>query len=144
MKVLGVDPGETTGGFGVDTTTTELLPLQLGCNDFCDWFVDGLAYFDLVVSERFVISERTVRSSRGDENWSIEQIGWMRHHCRRRGIEFRLEGASDSMKFAPNDRLKHVGWYTRGKGHTNDAARVTLLTIAKRDQPYFRHIMQLP
>ena len=82
--------------------------------------------------ERFVISGRTVRQSRGDhENWSLELIGLTRYMCGWYNQQFELQDAGAAKKMAPNDKLKQVNWHSRGKDHANDAVRHIVLARAR-------------
>lgn len=134
--VLGVDPGKTTGWAVYDSATGGIVDVgQLDREAFVDYLVprlEDLAKPKLdIACERFVIAGGTVEKSHTDENWSIEQVGILRHWARRYGHEFTLQGAGDAKKFADNDRLKAIGWHRPGKVHANDALRHTLLRIAK-------------
>lgn len=85
-----------------------------------------------IACERFTIGERTLRTARGDEYWSIETIGLLRFLCRMHDLKFQLYGAGDAKHFASNPNLKKAGWFTPGQGHRNDAARIVVL--ARADQ----------
>lgn len=136
MIILGVDPGKMTGWAAYNSTRRQIVDAgQLDRDAFIDFIVPrledpGRSRLDLAV-ERFTISGGTVEKGRTDENWSIEQIGILRHWARRFGHTFTLQGAGDAKKFAPDARLKEIGWHRPGQGHANDALRHTLLRVAK-------------
>ena len=135
--MLGVDPGKTTGWASYDTQALAIAgAAQAPGNEFLDLvipWVDACKGRDdvRIVAERFVITGGTVEMGRTEENWSIEQIGLLRHHARWAGLPFELQGAGDVKKFAPNERLRAIGWYVRGREHANDALRHVLLNVAR-------------
>lgn len=143
MIVIGVDPGKMTGWAACQADGTDFKSKEAPVNDFVDHMTVylGLASPCHVAAERFVISGGTVTKGRTDENWTIEQIGVLRHLCRRHGHTFELQGAGDAKEFAPDSRLKQVGWHTPGRGHANDGARHLLLCLARRHQSAFEDLL---
>lgn len=141
MQYLTFDPGKHTGWALYHAGPTEYMLMGITEADGYEFldkvvpYIRAMAGRELtVVGERFVISGGTVEKGRTDENWSIEQIGVIRHECRWAGVPFELQSAGDAKKFAKNDRLKEVGWYTPGGGgHHNDAARHMLLCLARHE-----------
>ena len=138
MIILAVDPGRTTGWATYTPGLPSAVPSAEQAIDveFIDrvipWIADVATRTPLrIVVERFVISGGTMRKSRGDENWSIEQIGLLRHHARWAGAEFDLQSAGDAKKFATDARLKEIGWWMKGRDHANDALRHLLLNVAR-------------
>lgn len=139
--IIAVDPGKKTGWASYDTTANVFASQEAPGDEFIDRVVPWLGPSHAhdraaagpvrIVVERFVITAGTMRTSRGDENWSIEQIGILRHHARWAGVAFELQSAGDAKKFSPDDRLRTIGWYTPGRGHANDAARHALLNVAR-------------
>ncbi len=142
MIILTVDPGKTTGWAQFDTSSCNPpLAWQSPANEFLDTWVPYIdAWRDSgwsdggvrVVVEKFIITIETAKKTQGDEHWSIEQMGVLRHHARWAGVQF--DGGqtlSNAQKFAPNDRLRQIGWYVPGKGHANDALRHLLLNIGR-------------
>jgi hypothetical protein len=137
MIILTADPGKMTGWAAFDTERHELLGAkQAPGYEFLDQvvpWVDGCAGRTdvMVILERFVISGGTVEKGRTDENWSIEQIGVLRHHARWAGIPFELQSAGDAKSIAPNPRLREIGWYVPGRDHANDALRHVILALGR-------------
>lgn len=134
MIVLGVDPGKKTGWAAYDLDRLELTgAAEAPQDEFVDkivpWLEASPAGSVTIACERFVITGGTIKKSRGDENWSIEQIGILRQTARRYGHGFKLQNANDAKKFATNDRLRLIGWYVPGRGHANDALRHVLLWL---------------
>lgn len=143
MQALVVDPGKVTGyGFlsfhqSDKSVAPEFRGSELHADDFVDlvetWLADRESAdsfgIDLVVCENFTVTERTVHQ-REPVQWSTEQIGVLRHRCRRAGVPFVLQPTS-AKAFGSDEKLKKLGWYgaPRGsgeKGHRRDAARHAL------------------
>lgn len=146
MIILGVDPGKMTGWAAFDTLAAEGPHSgQLDREEFVDFIVPRLEHPTqprlMIACERFTISGGTVTKGRTDENWSIEQIGILRHWARRFGHEFTLQSAGDAKKFATNDKLKLVGWHRPRRDHENDALRHTLLRLATADHGRFAALL---
>lgn len=148
MILLAVDPGKKTGWASFDTTTMVLSgATEAPANEFLDKIVPwidrsaGLVLARIIV-ERFVITTETAKKGVGDEHWSIEQMGVLRHHARWAGLEFDgTQTLSNAGKFAPNERLRAVGWYVPGRGHANDALRHLLLNIGRNHQDVLERLL---
>lgn len=136
MIILGVDPGKMTGLAGFD------LGRELWNGSWerdtasayaflTEWATMGPEL--LIACERFVITAGTMKVGRGDENWSLELIGVARYLAARHGCAFELQSAGDAKRFAPDARLKQVGWWNPGHDHANDAARHVLLAVARHE-----------
>lgn len=95
-----------------DETNDELLPLQL-------------------ISESFIITVNTAKNTQA--HWSLELIGLMKYKIWEYGAPpLVLQTPQVGKTFGTDAKLKHVGWYTRGKGHANDAARHLMTFAATR------------
>lgn len=120
---------------------------QAPANEFLDRIIPWLDTYPrpkdvVVVCEPYIITVNTAKVSPGDEHWSIEQAGVLRHHSRWAGIEFvDKHSASNAKKFVSNERLRAIGWWQPGKGHANDALRQVLVHIAERDQEVLSHLL---
>lgn len=133
---MGMDPGKMTGcATFVPTMETVPQAWEAPQDTFVDWAYDCLTAVppSIILMERYTVTAETLRKSRGD-NWSLEQIGVVRHLCRRHGHTFELQSPSDAKKLASNQRLRQLGWYVPGKGHANDALRHLLLGLARHGQ----------
>ena len=146
MIILTVDPGKTTGWASYDTDNLCLQGAwEAPANEFLDGIVrwidvstpildDPVVFSPMVrvVVEKFIITVETAKKTQGDEHWSIEQMGVLRHHARWAGMEFDgTQSLSNAEKFAPNQLLRDIGWYQPGKPHANDALRHLLLNIGR-------------
>lgn len=127
--IVGVDPGGHTGiatyrsGGLVNTPGTEFASTEIdGRFAFYDLFdtVVGLGVPLVVVCESYIITGATAAKSQQLDALYI--IGALERQCRKLGHPFHLQPPS-AKAFAPDDKLKALGWYTPGKGHSNDAAR---------------------
>lgn len=127
--MLAVDPGKMTGLalWGPEGFSSTAWNQQ----DFYDGIEKAVKWADEVVSESFIVTQQTLKKSRGD-NWSLEFIGVMRFLCNRHSRPFKLQGPSDAKTFATDDKLKAAGWYTKGLDHPRDAARHLMIYLLNR------------
>jgi hypothetical protein len=128
LPILAVDPGKMTGWATWPGPT-------FGQDEFMAFNERAATYLEranttLVVCERFTIHPGTMTVSRGDTNWSIETIGVLRWACHRYGHPFELQGASDAKRFASNELLRQIGWWSRGD-HSRDATRHLCLALGR-------------
>lgn len=138
MRILALDPGGTTGTVMVDwdgslPPTPESVKViesdQVAFNLMPDWIVTALDLGpDLVVVERFFISERTIRGTRQMEPLYV--IGGVLFECARRGLPVRLQAASSAKMAYPNERLE--GWPVKGR-HARDALRHALVATHAKE-----------
>lgn len=142
-QIIGIDPGKMTGVAVYDVDARVFVAQWQGdVETFADWARDYLSQSDpgySIAMERFVITQGTVRKSRGQENWSIELIGLTRHLARWHGHSFNLQDAGVAKKMCANDRLREAGWYVRGRDHANDATRHAILRMVeelRREPPW--------
>lgn len=145
MIILGVDPGKTTGWAFFNTAYPDSFQSwQADRNDFVDIIVPYLEKtgdrLD-IACESYVLTSGTMRTSRSDENWSIEQIGVLRHWARRHGHHFELQTAGNAKKFSTDAKLKDIGWWKPGNGHANDAARHVLLYVARHEMATLERLL---
>jgi hypothetical protein len=137
---VAVDPGKTCGVAGVyhynGARTSEIAHGQISFDDFGNYMwtlLQNLEDFHaptFVVCERFTISAHTVRKA-ADAHWALEAIGVARWQAQRFGRSFKLQSISDAEHFAPDQRLRDVGWYVPGRPHANDAIRHLTLALAE-------------
>lgn len=129
MIVLAVDPGKTTGWAWNEGEVNEA---------FADTFLDLLDYWPtphVVVCEQYDITKETLKKSRGERAWSIEQIGVLRQYARKGGAMFVLQRARDAKALVTDERLQALGlWHPTPGGHTNDALRHLVMYLAKQGE----------
>ena len=145
--VLGVDPGKTSGialimwsgvpdedpviEFSQEVTAEAYAGIIEGA------FLTSMMQADktIVVCERFVINQATVRNSQAP--YSLEQIGVLKHLCRSDRHapdveEIRFQAPVDAKNMFPNPALKKLNlWHKGGDGHALDAIRHALLALTK-------------
>lgn len=135
MTVLALDPGGTTGwatwdaSVGFRSWECDFDVLIARAWEWITTQPDAHEGARHVVCERYTITAETLRKSRQSD--ALEIIGFMRGLCLIYEIPFSLQTPADAKRFSTDDRLRHVGWYTRGKGHANDAARHLMLHLVK-------------
>lgn len=162
-RLLGVDPGQTTGLFAVDVASSPVTmwrvpPVCLERYAGCDitaaqlppeeiagfvtrWLsrVAGTGAPVLVAIERYVITARTARLSQ--QPAALEVTGVVKHLAREAGVRVVEQLKSNAAKLASDDRLRQVGWHARGRRHENDAARHALFALASADAVLFERLL---
>lgn len=133
-RILGVDPGETTGVatyldgkfYSLQLPSTDAGPFLMG-------FIDAAARRPgilHVACERYVIGTNTAKKSRQPAAAAL--IGVLKEHSRPlNNIIFEQQNASEAKKLGNNVFLKRIEWFNPGKGHANDAARHILLFLLR-------------
>lgn len=143
MDTLAIDPGLVTGwAMFQRNQLTGQGQVDGGRFQFYNWFegiVDGYgSMLDgrlRVVCEDFIISDRTVKSSRQPDPHRI--IGYLEGRCHELTVEFYLQTPAAAKSFCTDTKLRALGWYSPTPGgHANDATRhlVTFL-VGQRDEP---------
>ena len=137
MIILGLDPGKTTGAAMIDWDGASIPPEptslvfaeQISFSMLPQWVDMTLNDYavDLIVVERFFISERTIRSTRQME--PIYAIGGVLFLSSLRGLDVVMQAASDAKTAYPNEAL--AGWKVKGP-HAKDALRHALLATHRR------------
>lgn len=134
---LAVDPGGTTGFSVADSDTGELLiAAQKEPFDFQQWLqfqAERLGDKLTVVCERFTITQRTLKVSRGGSYDALEVIGTLRYfslrHC---GRDLAFQQPAEVMQLVTDSRLKAMGWYQKALPHSNDSLRHLAVWLAHR------------
>lgn len=128
---MAIDPGKMTGLAEYETHPPEFFAHAQSYDDAMSWVTARIEarVYDEVVMEDFVVSERTAKASsagwkRGKE---LEFIGVVRWSCERAGIPFTTYTPAQAKGFSTDDKLRRMGWWTRGLDHPRDAARHLLL-----------------
>lgn len=131
--VTTVDPGKMTGIAGAYADGS-FFWLETTFDQTCRHLIEMANKWReemVLVAESFIIGPQTVKNTQAP--WSLELIGVCRMvsrlYC---GRELKLQSPAEAKRFSSDLRLKHLGWYTPGKGHANDAARHLLLTLVTR------------
>ena len=123
--IVAIDPGKISG-IAVYDGSSQFRTYEYDVQSTIR-FVDNVWYQlhgDIeVVSEKFTISEKTIKTSLSTDALDIN--GWLRIESERLGFPYKEQPVQKSANsFASDDKLKAVGWHTPTKdGHANDAAR---------------------
>jgi hypothetical protein len=116
--ILAVDPGVVTGLVVWDTFNAPEA-MELPENDAMDLVADTLtARAALARSKNTLVVCEDFVPRGGALTWfpeSLHQIGWLKHHCRRSYVQYRLQTARDAKTFSTDSKLKRIGgirsWY---------------------------------
>lgn len=143
VLTIAVDPGGVTGVAWLangEPSTFMSTQIEGGRDGFADWFrmviAEGFT-IDTVFCEDFIITSATARKTPQPDPYRI--IGWLEQECRFLGIRFVLQTPSTGKSFGTDGKLKYVGWFRRGTGHANDAARHLLTGM--RDTAHVRPLL---
>lgn len=133
--ILAVDPGKATGwatlepGMNFAFNSGEVEGGALG---FGSWVASALNTDHVlweVVCEKFTVGEMTKGKTKQYD--ALYLNGFLEVYCHLLGVQFTRHLVSNVKKFAPNSKLKKLGWYRGGAGHADDAARHMLAYISK-------------
>lgn len=149
MLIVSQDPGKKTG---IATWSDEDITMALGGEVFIpkgfhsfeatvdEYFlfmakisnyVYGAVEDTRFVSESFIITVQTAKNTQA--GWSLELIGVMKYIAK---LWFKqdvtLQAPNIGKTFGTDTKLRHMGWYTKGAGHANDAARHLMTYAAQR------------
>lgn len=117
MRVLCIDPGPHVGGAcWSDATEDGFAAWEWTPADFYAVVADWVRTSDVVVCEDF----RIAGPRASEANVTIEMIGVLRYLCAQYGKKF-VTQPPGAYKFAGPDKLKRLGWYTKGSDHARSA-----------------------
>ena len=143
--VLAIDPGKMSGiAVWRDHAPALITTDELNVNDTIQFAVNMHKHnHDLeIVSEKFTISERTIKTSLSLDALDIN--GWLKLQGYRWSVVVDLsQTPTSAKKFATDAKLKTLDWFERTKdGHANDAARHLLVYLYRRHNALFsEHIL---
>lgn len=133
MRILGVDPGGTTGLTLVNTSNEpwRVSPSQVDFRGgvaalyllFKDTEIDGVAV------EKYTIAPRTLSRTRQTD--ALEMIGFVRGLCILHGVEFKLQTPADAKLVWSDVRLKENGLWVPKQEHARDALRHALTYLQR-------------
>ncbi len=131
MRILGVDPGGTTGVCLYDTDAHHLERWQLLGRLNAESMIDILLKrSDVVVIEEFVITATTHKKSRQpDAMYIIGACEWL---SIQHDVPFEISKLV-SKKHAPDATLRALDMYKAGMKHSNDAARHIVSYMIRND-----------
>lgn len=139
IRVLGIDPGGTTGlavlgfadGLKVLSAFGQITDRDTLMTTVATSF---LSTVDLVAIEKFVVSRRSGRSSSAQTGEQARLIiGGVAQLCREHGVRFVQRPAGTVKPWATDRRLDAAGLLapTKGLGHARDAARHALYAAVR-------------
>ena len=153
IRILGIDPGGTTGISTFYCDVNEPLTAEWGLTqlppdaaaDYIAGYVAECAqlrssFEALGAGTAHVVIERFVPSARAltFQPDALELIGYTRHLCRQHQVPFSLQAPADAKKIAPNELLRSLGAYRRNTPHGWDAARHVVLHLHKTYPAFLR------
>ena len=121
MRVVAIDPGETTGiavSNGGDLVLFDSIEGQMNAINT----IRSNIATDVLVIEEFRISAGTARKTRSGSNTAIEIIGAAKWLAYLQGVPWVQQTPSDVMGFMTNEKLRRIGWYVPNE-HARDAVR---------------------
>lgn len=136
LTIIAVDPGKVSGW--AHMSHDAFYSGQMDWYDHLQW-IDRILTTNawsggnkpVIVVEDFIYTAATAKKSR--QTWSTEAIGVLRFMAFKHDLEFVTQTPAAAKRFATDDKLKNLGWYTPTKGgHANDAARHMLLYCVSR------------
>ena len=129
MKVLGIDPGKTTGWVVVDTDNV-ILHGQVAFDDAPKLLDSLIVTVNFVAIERFTIGPRTLQLSRQME--AVYVIGGTIFLCELSEVPWGLQTPADAKAAFTDDYLKTIEMFDKVAGrHARDALRHALLAIRR-------------
>jgi len=133
--VIAVDPGKTSGVATWDGEKFDSMELDVSSffDDVHTMIHQAVGRGDTVrlVSESFIITVHTAKNTQA--TWSLELIGVLKFFAHAYKLEpLVLQQPSTGKAFGTDAKLRHMGWYRKGMGHANDAARHLLTFMATR------------
>jgi hypothetical protein len=121
-----------TGVMLIDRGHSASFPLhaQLPFNEMCS-FLDNTSFqLKQIVVERYIITPETAKKSQQPD--ALEVIGMLRYFSVTEHIPMQYQTSAQAKRMITDERLKEVGWYTKGLEHGNDAARHMLFYYLKQ------------
>lgn len=136
--IIGVDPGKVTGVAHLVLRGWRFQSWELPRVDVIP-HVRGLIQRTpptrrtVLVVERFVIGQRTVRSSRQPD--AMELCGALRELAAEYDtVDFAFQGAADAKRAGRREVLQRLGWWRRTRDmHASDAAAHVVLALLRVD-----------
>lgn len=141
--VCGIDPGLNTGfavyrqkGLPVVGGAPIASGQIAGRFDFYDVFdsIVGWGHPLIIVMEKFTITPATAKKSPQPDPLYI--IGAIERQAHKLGFPVELQTPARAKSFAPDTKLKAVGWHRPGNDHANDAARHVLTYVISHRQSH--------
>lgn len=157
FAVIGVDPGLMTGififrhmyhdGGGHIPPSTSMLvePYQVSADEVGTWLWEMIDWIEdtdqgpgsegiHIAVEKYIITSRTAKLTQQHE--ALEVTGAVKSVASQSFSKPNVtQYMKANLKFANDDVLRRIGWYTKGMRHANDAARQTYALLKDVDYP---------
>ena len=139
MRVLAVDPGGTTGfalydgGAQYEVHDAWDKTGQMTALMQVESFLKGSG-LDVLVCESFVISMGTMKKTREGSNTAIEIIGALRWLTWKHEVKFVTQSPADAASFMTPEKLRALGWWTKGSDHARSASKHLALYLVREKQ----------
>jgi len=139
MRIIGIDPGETTGIVVVVPHEGEIVITEathVSSQTAPYWLTDALGEGDSnpeIVIELFNISQRTLQGTRHGVMETLYTIGVLRYVCDRHGLMPFLQTPAQAKNAYSDEMLRDLGLWKKVSGpHERDALRHALLHARTR------------
>lgn len=140
MRVLAIDPGETTGYAGalVENQTFQLTALGSwkgleGCAKMCDTLFSGEAVPALVVVEEYVVYASHLQQHTFSKVYTAREIGRIELYAHKAKSELVYQLAAVAKQRWPTSRLRrHFNWSPGFSVHALDALRHLFSILERR------------
>jgi hypothetical protein len=161
--IIGIDPGLMTGVFtwhsgqhapdfatyrALETLSPWFEGLHIEAEAFPDRFWNEMVGWCLnmpperihVAIERYIITPKTAKLSQQTD--ALEVTGMAKAIASIHGVTDVRQYAKANLKFASDDMLRGVGWYSPKMRHANDAARQAFALLKDVDYPRWSELVR--
>ena len=138
MRIMGLDPGETTGATIIDIPSHIVsIPLKSEISNWVqyageleNWFaIESLIKEftpDVIVIEEFRLYADKAKSKIGHDFPEVKIIGQIEMIAQQQNIPIHKQGAGVVKQFYTDERLKSLNMWQSGQRHARDAVRHAL------------------
>jgi hypothetical protein len=149
--IIGIDPGLMTGLYvyrsdadwsslrtsGPMQVSAEKVPVRVH-NLLIEAGIDGCLVH--IAVEKYIITSRTAKLSQQTD--ALEVTGMAKAIASIHGVTDVRQYAKANLKFASDDMLRGVGWYSPKMRHANDAARQAFALLKDVDYPRWSELVR--
>lgn len=145
--IVGIDPGAVTGVFEYvpHRTHCDWMPYQVPAEEM-PMFLDRLfrrltknGRTVFVAVEKYIITQRTARLSQQAD--ALEVTGEVKAVGFLNGVTDIRQYLKANLKYADDDMLKAIHWWSMSEPHANDAARQAFALLKDVDYPLWSKIV---
>jgi hypothetical protein len=150
--IIGVDPGKMVGMFIYHTDLRCTIPPPFPSQTPAEQYVNAL---DKIIGscitrygvdsvhiavEKYIITSRTAKLSQQTD--ALEITGAVKAIAMLHGVTDVRQYEKANLKFASDDMLRGVGWYSPKLRHANDAARQAFALLKDVDYPRWSELVR--